>query len=79
MRVQYWLFIATALHKLDKFAEADGSKLRSGFIDDSVQASSTEASTLRQLAGTKTIAFVGNNGSPPESFPLQQCQGDWYV
>jgi hypothetical protein len=79
MRVQYWLFIATtALYHLDSFAHADVKKLRSGSIEH-VRGSGSSEMDLRELTGSKTITFAGNNGSPPENFPLQQCQGDWYV
>jgi hypothetical protein len=55
--------------------------LRSGISDDvvDVHVSGNSEMALRHLTGSKTVAFVGNNGSPPENFPLQQCQGDWYV
>lgn len=77
-----FLLVATASFQLPHFAHANGNMLRSS--ESSEHSSGNDGLDLllvRQLTNSETpvLQFVGNNGSPSGAFPLQQCQGDWYV
>jgi hypothetical protein len=39
----------------------------------------SDATSSVPLSTSDSIALVGDNGTPQTAFPLQRCQGDWYV